>query len=336
LGKVRSAISTTYDAAFDVNIAELTGRSALVVAMSFNMGNAEPWQGPPVGFDPAEALAPFLLMPDNADLDFAALNRKVIVLKRLFTGARGADLFCLVAGSATNVVPGCDKHKPLLQAVDSLTQKTVYFLGKSKKSKYQQANGGWTRPFDQRPLSAARLATVMPPERAALVARKCCSIRAHFELERRLRVLAAALPQSPAVTSTADTKCARAFLRRTFLWNETEFPPSRSTTLRFLTRTSLSNVVKGFHNRYLSSSCGRIKDGMDFEARFWRHNFAIHAELVGCRSDRVARLTQENPEKMWTDHYGRVSVNPAFAARWASLAGTAGLHSLTVDERLCV
>jgi hypothetical protein len=275
-------------------------------------------------------------MPDDADLSFADLNRKVIVLKRLFTGARGADLFCLVAGSTTNVVPGCTGHKPLLHAVDDLTQKTVYFLGKSKKSKHQQANGGWTRPFNQRPLSATRLAAVMPPARAALIARKCCSIRAHFELERRLRVLAQALPQSPAVTAAADTKCARAFMRRTFLYNDTDFPPSRSTVLRFLLRTTLNNVVKDFHNRHLSSSCGRIRDGKDFEARFWRHNFAVHAELVGCRSDRISRLTQENPEQMWKDHYGRLSVNPAFAARWANLAGAAELHSLTVDERLCV
>jgi hypothetical protein len=336
LGKFRSAISTTYDAALDIDIAKLTGRSALVVAMAFNMGNAEPWQGPPVGFDPAEALAPFLSMPDNADLSFADLNLKVVVLKRLFTGARGADLFCLVAGSTTNVVPGCAAHKPLLNVVAGLTQKTVYFLGKSRKSRYQQANGGWTRPFDQRPLSAARLSSVMSSERAELMARKCCSIRAHFELERRLRILAKALPQSPAVTATADTKCAKAFLRRTFLYNETDFPPRRSTNLLFLSKTALSNMIKRFHNIHLSSSCGRIKDGKYFEAKFWRHNFAIHAELVGCRDDRISRLTQESHEAMWKDHYGRVSVNQAFAARWATVAEVAERHSLTVDERLCV
>jgi hypothetical protein len=83
-----------------------TGRPTQVVAMSFNMGNGKPWNGPPVGFDPAEALGPFLALPDNTDLSFAELNCKVTVLKRLFTGARGADLFCLVAGSATNVEPG--------------------------------------------------------------------------------------------------------------------------------------------------------------------------------------------------------------------------------------
>jgi hypothetical protein len=335
LGKYRSAISTTYDAAVGANVAVLTGRSTLVVAMSFNMGNGKPWSGPPVGFDPAEVLAPFLTLPDNADLNFATLNRKVIVLKRLFTGARGADLFCLVAGSVTNVVPGCDAHKPLLRAVEGLVQKTSYFMNKSKKSRYQQASGGWSRPFDQRPLSAARLSLVMSPERAALVAEKCCSIRAHFELERRLRILAVALPQSPAVADTTETKCDRAFLRRTFLYNETSFPPSKATQLQFLGRTAISNIVKKFHNLHLSSSCGRIVDGMDFEARFWRHNFAIHAELVGCRDDRVSRLTQENPESMWRDHYGRMSVNPAFAARWAQHAGPA-VDGLTVDERLCV
>jgi hypothetical protein len=94
LGKFRSAISTTYDAAVGVDVAAPIGRSTLVVAMSFNMGNAEPWQGPLVGFDPAEALATFLLMPLNADLSFADLNRKVIVLKRLYTAfaARWANL----------------------------------------------------------------------------------------------------------------------------------------------------------------------------------------------------------------------------------------------------
>jgi hypothetical protein len=336
LGKYRSAISTTYDAAVGASVATLTGRSTLVVAMSFNMGNGRPWGGPPVGFDPAEALAPFLVMPDNADLSFADLNRKVIVLKRLFTGARGADLFSLVAGSSVNVVPGCDAHKPLLASVEGLVQKTSYFMNKSKKSRYQQASGGWSRPFDQRPLSADRLSTVMPRARAELVASKCCSIRAHFELERRLRVLAQALPDSTAVTDTVSTKCDRAFLRRTFLYNETAFPPTRATTLQFLTKTSLSNVIKNFHNAYLSSSCGRIVDGKDFEAKYWRHNFAVHAELVDCRGDRVARLTQEDPETMWRNHYGRVSVNPAFAARWAAKASSVGREHLTVDERLCV
>jgi hypothetical protein len=41
-------------------------------------------------------------------------------------------------------------------------------------------------------------------------------------------------------------------------------------------------------------------DGMDFEARDC-HNVAVH-ELEGCRSDRVARLTQEDPESMWQPH----------------------------------
>jgi hypothetical protein len=335
LGKYRSAISTTYDAAVGADVATLTGRSTLVVAMSYNMGNGKPWNGPPVGFDPAEVLAPFLALPDNAELSFAALNLKVVVLKRLFTGARGADLCCLVAGAATNVVPGRSTHKPLSHVVEGLIQKTSYFMNKSKKSRHQQASGGWTRPFDQRPLSAARLSLIMPPARAALVAEKCCSIRAHFELERRLRILAAALPQSPAVTDTVATKCDRAFLRQTFLYNETSFPPTKATQLQFLTKTAISNMIKKFHNLHLSSSCGRIIDGKDFEARYWRHNFAIHAELVGCRSDRVSRLTQENPESMWRDHYGRVSVNPAFAARWAQHAGPA-VDGLTVDERLCV
>ena len=94
----------------------------------------------------------------------------------------------------------------------------------------------------------------------------------------------------------------RAFLRRTFLYNETEFPPTRATQLRFLSKTSISNVVKDFHNQHLSSSCGQMAKGAQFEARYWRHNFAIHAELVGCRGDRVARLTQEDPETMWRNH----------------------------------
>jgi hypothetical protein len=241
-----------------------------------------------------------------------------------------------VAGASVNVVPGCDTHKPLLASVEGLVQKTSYFMNKSRKSRYQQASGGWSRPFDQRPPSADRLATVMPRARAEQMASKCCSIRAHFELERRLRVLAQALPESLAVTDTASTKCDRAFLRRNFLYNGTAFPPTRATVLQFLTQTSLSNVVKNFHNAYLSSSCGCISDGMDFEAKFWRHNFAVHAELVGCRDDRVSRLTQEDPETMWRNHYGRISVNPAIAARWAAKATSMGLERLTVDERLCV
>jgi hypothetical protein len=79
-----------------------------------------------------------------------------------------------------------------------------------------------------------------------------------------------------------------------------------------------------------------IADGKDFEAKFWRHNFAVHAELVGWRGHRVSRLTQEDPETMWRNQYGRVSVNPSFAARWAAKATSTGLEHLTVDERLCV
>jgi hypothetical protein len=150
------------------------------------------------------------------------------------------------------------------------------------------------------------------------------------------------------VTDTVSTKCGRAFLHRTFLYNETAFPPTRATVLQFLTKAaaartpapersdSLSNVVKNFHNAHLSSSGGRITDGKDLEAKFWRHNLAVHAELVGCRGDLVSRLTQEDPETMWRNHYGRVSVNPSFAARWAAKAPSIGLERLTVDERLCV
>jgi hypothetical protein len=71
----RSAIATTYEAAVGADVSEATGRATLLIAMAFNMGNGGGWQGPPVGFDPAEALAPFLALPDNAELSFAVLNR---------------------------------------------------------------------------------------------------------------------------------------------------------------------------------------------------------------------------------------------------------------------
>jgi hypothetical protein len=40
------------------------------------------------------------------------------------------------------------------------------------------------------------------------------------------------------VTDTVSTKCDKAFLRRTFLYNETAFPPTQATVLQFLSKTS--------------------------------------------------------------------------------------------------
>ena len=295
----------------------------------------------------------------NDDLSLGELNLKVWAPHRIFSGARSAGGATWPAGSTRTILPkgwklkGLQltppkgitipaKHKSTLLCLpDGTIRKVCYYYSKSKTSKYQLASNLWARPFDVRPLSERRLTRVLGKKAARLTVLQCCPARAHICLEGRLRRLAAAgHPKGKSMdVSIFDGKRSGIFMAKTFAYADTKVPSPGFTgavpIVCYLTNTRLSTIVKEFHNKYLTTSCGRIAKGQDFESSYWRHNFAVHAEVVGCTAGREARLTQEDPALMWKTHYGKMSANPGFVARWLA-AGEDAREQLSVEERLCL
>ena len=79
--------------------------------------------------------------------------------------------------------------------------------------------------------------------------------------------------------------------------------------------------------------------GADMEVYHLRHSTAVNLEMVGCTTSREQRLTQENPDTMWRNHYGLLQQNPAFKLRLTTLQqklSTEEYELLNADERLLI
>ena len=79
--------------------------------------------------------------------------------------------------------------------------------------------------------------------------------------------------------------------------------------------------------------------GADMEVYHLRHSTAVNLEMVGCTASREQRLTQENPDAMWRNHYGLLQQNPAFKIRLTTLKqklSTEDYELLNADERLLI
>ena len=93
---------------------------------------------------------------------------------------------------------------------------------------------------------------------------------------------------------------------------------SNSAILVAVAPTCIGSVVSTCTRTAASAEVHRAA-GADMEMYHLRYSTAVNLEMVGCTTSREQRLTQENPDAIWRNHYGLLQQNPAFKLRLATL-----------------
>jgi hypothetical protein len=344
VSSARSAITVTYNAAFEVDLlAQAGGKHRLVVpgtignmqyyvVLNSQLTTKAPSNFPVHGPDYTVAYDFWIQKGPNAKLSLHWLVDKVIQLGRM-KGFRGVDLRCLPAGSEAPV--------PQVSPVNYGTCKFLKIAfkdSKGKKGAAQRNNNGYTPTVQIAPLQQVHLALFLSASRSRLMAERCCFVRALGELRSRLVHIARvyyrdgiAPPQLRAPTGA--TPVLPFLLPFDHMAVESDAPTGsrRSDELQFLQKGTINERVRKLHEiQYGEGTCGRNKP---FAASYYRHTSAHMYQVSGAIEARQSRLTQTEPDALFKNHYSKVPAHPGFVAR-LKLVPSEVLIQLSADELL--
>jgi hypothetical protein len=344
VSSTRTAISTTYNAAFEVNLLVQGGKVDRHIAPGV-LGNVQYYVNlnaqlttksdssfPINGPDYNVAYDYWISKGPNESLPLRSLTNKVIQLGR-FKGFRGVDLTCLPAGSEAPV-----PDKPFREYGNTNFIKIAFHNSKGRKGKDQRANNGFTPTVCIHPLRKDFMIQLLGAARGRLMTERCCWVRALGELRFRLTDITRVYfkdgkppPQLRAPTGATPT------LHKLLTFDHMQVKPGMATgsrssdELQFLLKGTVNARVKDLHNiQYGADSCGR---GKPFSAAYYRHTSAQMYQETGSLEARRARLTQTEPDALFKTTYSKVPAHPDFVRRVRSL-DAALLDKLSPDERL--
>ena len=318
-----TSICMTYQFAFNIDLNEyigLRGKSVRKAAAAARSPRGRSLADI-TALDPQVLTSPMSQQAPLTDLDDQPLRDCTMALLATRAGLRPSDLYCMPGGS-TKFVQDPDGEP------GSMIAKVAIYNGKNAGSKGGVARNGWTRFVEIYPLRVDRVSLICgDADKAKAIVLRACTVRALQEMDRRLNLQKEAgllLPGYP--TSLGGRVCLSP---STFMCTT---KPER------LKPPSISNILK---RRIMNGSellIGRAA-GADMEVYHLRHSTAVNLEMVGCTASREQRLTQENPDAMWRNHYGLLQQNPAFKIRLTTLKqklSTEDYELLNADERLLI
>jgi hypothetical protein len=317
-----TAIKMTFEFAYNVDINELLGIRARAVRKAAAAARS------PVGKSLADitALDPILLtrailkQEDLTLLSDSQLRDTTITLLASRAGLRPSDIRCIPGGSVKFI---SDPDGNDLE----MTAKLAIYNGKTSGSEDGVSRHGWTQWVNIYPLRVRQITSIYGDSTAAAaIVNKACTVKALHEMDRRVRLRHQVLPLEGYPAKLGGRSCL----------NPGMFECCNSPGI--LTADRISNILKARLVACTGLTFGRSPDAF-MEVYHLRHSTAVNLEMVGCTAAREQRLTQENPDRMWRNHYGLLQQSPAFKIRLAALhqwMPTARFERLNADERLLI
>jgi hypothetical protein len=343
----RTAISVTYNAAFEVDLLQSSTKDNGKTVAPGKIGNVQYYVNlkaqlssesdsnfPVHGPDYLTAHDYWVSKGPNDKLSLGLLVDKVIQLGR-FKGFRGVDLHSFPAGSEAPVPP-----KPPQQYGEVDFLKIAFKGSKGRKGKGQRLNNGYTVTVQIYPLRRDKLVLWMSRTKARQMSELCCFVRALGELRYRMLDIARVYFRDgkPPILPRAPTG-ATPLLPHLLPFSHMSVKPdmvtgSRSSDeLQFLRASTINERARKIHERqYGEGTCGR---GKPFSAAYYRHTSAQMYHQSGAIDARKLRLTQTEPDALFKEHYSKVPVHPDFAKRLQQLPKGV-LDQLSADERLLI